>query len=305
MLSPVQILSTHHQKVLVMALTIFLSHSIQDDAIVADLRTALEAHGVSVWADSQRLSAGEALTPRIQQAIAEAQHFVVLLSPRAINSHWVHKEVQHAQAVQRTRYDGFKIIPVVYDGVTPGALSWLFGEEVLAVELGTGPDAIVVALDVLLPALGLQQPDEPRRVPPLDTAPFADLTLHLTEPGIVEQDGTRRATAIAELTYQPPDGAPPIHSRPYRVTASLGPLEADDLTWYLEDTPCGRARPFSPTLARWKRATALGPGVLYSLERLGWAASAARRLAGHAGLPGPQPAAFVRPGRRHPDRGRE
>ncbi len=29
-----------------MALTIFLSHSTQDDAIVAALRTALEAHGV-------------------------------------------------------------------------------------------------------------------------------------------------------------------------------------------------------------------------------------------------------------------
>jgi hypothetical protein len=261
MLSPVQILSTHHQKVLVMALTIFLSHSTQDDAIVADLRTALEAHGVSVWADSQRLSAGEALTPRIQQAIAEAQHFVVLLSPRAINSHWVHKEVQHAQAVQRTRYDGFKIIPVVYDGVTPGALSWLFGEEVLAVELGTGPNAIAAALDALRPALGLQQPDEPRRVPPLDTAPFADLTLHLTEPGIVEQDGTRRATAIAELTYQPPDGSPPMSSGRYRVIAPLGPLEADDLAWYLERYAVWPSAPFQPrartveaALPRWGQA---------------------------------------------------
>ncbi len=46
MLSSAQVLSTHHQEVQVMALTIFLSHSTQDDAIVAALRTALEAHGV-------------------------------------------------------------------------------------------------------------------------------------------------------------------------------------------------------------------------------------------------------------------
>ena len=46
---------------------------------------------------------------------------------------------------------------------------------------------------------------------------------------MVEQDGTRRATAVAELTYQPADGAPAVDSRPYRVIAPLGPLEADDL----------------------------------------------------------------------------
>jgi hypothetical protein len=261
MLSPAQVLSTHHQKVQVMALTIFLSHSTQDDTIVAALRTALEAHGVSVWADSQRLSAGEALTPSIQRAIAEAQHFVVLLSPRAFNSHWVYDEVRHAQAVQRTRHDGYKVIPVVYDGVAPSALRWLFGEEVLAVELGAGPNAIAAALDAFLPALGLRQPDEPRRVLPLDTVPFADLTLHLTEPGIVEQDGTRRATAIAELTYQPPDGSQPTRSGRYRVTAPLGPLEADDLTWYLERYAAwpsapfqSRARAVEAALPRWGQA---------------------------------------------------
>jgi hypothetical protein len=63
------------------------------------------------------------LTPSIQEAIASAQHFVVLLSPRAINSPWVRKEVQLAQTVKRSRRDGYKVIPVLYDGVTPGALS--------------------------------------------------------------------------------------------------------------------------------------------------------------------------------------
>jgi 5S rRNA maturation endonuclease (ribonuclease M5) len=60
-----------------LAVTIFLSHSTHDDATVAALRTALQSHGVSVWADSQRLSAGEELTPRIQEAIANAQHVLV------------------------------------------------------------------------------------------------------------------------------------------------------------------------------------------------------------------------------------
>jgi len=40
-----------------MPVIIFLSHSTHNDATVAELCTALESHDVSVWADSQRLSA--------------------------------------------------------------------------------------------------------------------------------------------------------------------------------------------------------------------------------------------------------
>src|SRR5215471_2951987 len=143
-----------------MALTIFLSHSTHDDAVVAALREALGSYGVSVWADSQRLSAGEALTPQIRQAIAEVQHFVVLLSPRACASEWVRKEIQLALEVQRSRSDGYKVIPVLYDGVTTDAIPGLLGEEVVAVTLGNGPNAITEALTALLPALGLRLPDD-------------------------------------------------------------------------------------------------------------------------------------------------
>jgi TIR domain len=69
-----------------MPVAIFLSHSTRDDATVAALRAALESYGVSIWADSQRLSAGEELIPRIQEAIANAHHFVVLVSPRAVRT---------------------------------------------------------------------------------------------------------------------------------------------------------------------------------------------------------------------------
>lgn len=244
-----------------MPVTIFLSHSTHDDATVAALRTALEGHGVSVWADSQRLSAGEELTPRIQEAIANAQHFVVLVSPRAINAPWVHKEVQLAQAVKRSRHHGYKVIPVLYDGVTAGAIPWLFDAEILAMMLGSGPNAIAAAVPDLLVALGVQLPDDPPLPAPLETVPLAGLTLHLTERGIIEQDGKRRATAVAELTYQPPDGGPAVRSGRYRVIAPLGPLEADELAWYLERYAIWpsppfqhRAREVENALPRWGQA---------------------------------------------------
>jgi hypothetical protein len=227
-----------------MPVTVFLSHSTHDDATVAALRAALESYGVSVWADSQRLSAGEELTPRIQEAIANAQHFVVLVSPRAINSPWVSKEVQLALAVKQSRGDGYKVIPVLYNGVAPGTLPWLFGEEIVAVTLDNGPNAIAAALPDLLVALGLRLPDDPLFPTPLQTVPFAELTLHLTEPGIIEQNGKGRTTAVAELSYQPPDSGPVIRSGRYRITAPLGPLEADELTWYLERYAMWPSAPF-------------------------------------------------------------
>ncbi len=244
-----------------MPCTIFLSHSTHDDAMVAALRAALEVHGVSVWADSQRLSGGDNLTARIQEAIKQAQHVVVLVSPRAINAPWVFQEVQLAQEVKRARQDGYKVIPLLYDGVTAGALPWLFGEEVLGITLGSGPNAVAAVVPALLAALGLALPDEPERATPLDSPPLADLTLHLSEPAIVERDGTQRATAHAELVYQPPDTAPVLRSPRYRITAPLGPIEAGELAWYLERYAAWPSEPFQQrakevemALPRWGQA---------------------------------------------------
>ena len=266
-----------------MPLTIFLSHSTHDDALVTALRQALEPYGVSVWADSQRLSGGDDLTVQIQQAISAAQHVMVLLSPRAINAPWVYKEVQWAQAVQRTRHDGYKVIPLLYDGVTAGALLWLFGAEVAAIALGSGPNAVAAALPALFAALGLERPVEPVVPTALETAPLAELTLYLSEPAIVERDGTQRATARAELRYQPPHGAPALHSAAYRVTAPLGPLEAGELAWYLERYAMWPSEPFQrraheveTALPRWGQA-------LYAL--LHSAASSAAPLAAWQALP--------------------
>lgn len=118
-----------------MALTIFLSHSTQDDTVVEALREALESYGVSVWDDAQRLSAGEPLTPRIRQAITEAKHFVVLLSPHACASEWVRKEIQLAREVQQSPKDGYKVIPILYDGVMTKDIPGLLGEDIVAVTL--------------------------------------------------------------------------------------------------------------------------------------------------------------------------
>ena len=56
----------------------------------------------------------------------------------------------------------------------------------------------------------------------------------LSDPRIVEQDSFRRAEATAELTYVPADNSRTIVSRRYKFTAPLGPLELEDIRWYIE-----------------------------------------------------------------------
>src|SRR5262249_27215074 len=54
-------------------------------------------------------------------------------------------------------------------------------------------------------------------------------------PHIQTIEGKRRVAATATLVYEPADSAVRrVESRRFTFTAPLGPIEADDLRWYLE-----------------------------------------------------------------------
>ncbi|MBI2926927.1 MAG: TIR domain-containing protein [Verrucomicrobia bacterium] len=217
---------------------IFISHATADDVVVGELRQALEARGVAVWADSRELAPGDKLAPEIQKAIEEARHFLVVLGPRTQNSRWVRKEIQHALKVQKRRGDGYRVIPLLLPGVEPSALELWFGEEPVALKVSLKPGSVEQALPDLRAALGLALPDDPQPAQTKDATPVADLILELAEPAIFESGGKRRATAKAVLIYDPPEAnAEPIRSRPFCFEAPLGTIEAGELAWYLEGYP--------------------------------------------------------------------
>ena len=65
--------------------------------------------------------------------------------------------------------------------------------------------------------------------------PVEELVLTLTDPKIETAEGKRRARATATLEYAPArSGSRRIESRLYTFTAPLGPIEKEDLRWYLE-----------------------------------------------------------------------
>jgi hypothetical protein len=98
---------------------IFISHSGKDDGVVSEIREALESLGLGVWMDSRQLTDGDELESAIRTANDDSRHLVAVLSPHAVNSRWVAKEVQYALKVKKKHTDGFEVVPILLDDIDP------------------------------------------------------------------------------------------------------------------------------------------------------------------------------------------
>jgi hypothetical protein len=114
-------------------------------------------------------------------------------------------------------------------------------------------NAILVAMRKRLPA------DVPSTPQP-KAEPLEELVLELTDLKFHEQDGLRRASARARLVYEPATpGQPHVHSaQSWRFVAPIGPIEAEELRWYLEKYAVwpsqyfrDRARKVEENLVKW------------------------------------------------------
>jgi tetratricopeptide (TPR) repeat protein len=217
---------------------IFISHASKDDPFVKELRLALEGHGLPVWVDSRNLRGGSKLAPEISEAIKTARQIIVVLSPNTVNSPWVRKEIQQALAVeQEKKAEGYRVIPLLLPGIEPSALALWFDEEPVGVRVELKTGALSEALPQILAALGERLPDDSPPVPEAPKRPVAELKLKLKHASLEEVGpGKWRVRATAQLGYAPPaDTNPSADSSEFRFTAPLGPIEADELRWYLED----------------------------------------------------------------------
>jgi hypothetical protein len=215
--------------------SIFISHATQDDDFVKQLRLELEHLGLTVWVDSRNLRGGKRLAPEIKQAIENARQVLIVLSPNTINSPWVRKEI--ALAVERELEEKTKlVIPLLLAGVLPAALDLWFDEPPLAIPIQLKPAGLREALPAILAALGERLPDDQQPLLETEAQPVAELLLKLKNLHFQELEGKRRAKATAMLIYTPAHFplAREVESPDFYLTAALGPIEADDLQWYLE-----------------------------------------------------------------------
>ncbi len=215
---------------------IFISHATKDDPFVKELRIALESLKLPVWVDSRNLRGGNKLKPEIDKAIEEARQVIVVLSPNTVNSPWVRKEISKALEIEKTRQaEGYRVIPLLLPGIEPSALALWFDEEPMGIKVQLTTGGVADALPHILAALGEALPVDAQTGPTFDARPVEELVLKLVDPQILTHEGKRRVNAIATLVYEPADKtARNVESKRYAFTAPLGPIEANDLRWYLE-----------------------------------------------------------------------
>lgn len=101
---------------------VFLSHSSNDRDMAARLASAMTAHGVPVFYAPQNILGAQQWQNEILAALQRCDWFLVLLSPAAVESMWVKREV--AFALKERRYED-RIVPLLYQSCQLGDLQWL------------------------------------------------------------------------------------------------------------------------------------------------------------------------------------
>ena len=134
---------------------LFISHSSRDDDFVRELQQALGDHGVSAWIDSRELLPGGLLDTDIAKEIDDASTYAVVVSPDALQSKWVGKELRHALDVQKQRgKDRFPVIPLSLNGTKLGVLEEFFAEEPVYIPVSSDVGGVEAAMNTLLVATG-------------------------------------------------------------------------------------------------------------------------------------------------------
>jgi len=217
---------------------IFISHATIDNEFVRDLRLALEGLKLKVWEDNPNLRTGDELEPEIVKAIENSRHFIVVLSQAAIKSDWVKKEIQKAQQVKKDeKKKDYRIIPLLLPDVDIELFKSLslFEEELIARPVNPDIEGLIEAMPDIMAALRERLPSSYKQtIREVVPKPIKELLLKLSNPSTQISEGKRLVTATAILAYETDKLNEKKESKEFTFTAPLGPIESEELRWYLE-----------------------------------------------------------------------
>ena len=92
---------------------VFISHSSKDKKFVRTLKDCLLENSIDTWLDEDQLDLGDSLVAKLETALDNSSHLVIILSPSSVESDWVNFELKKALKNNRTGLTQ-KIIPVKY-----------------------------------------------------------------------------------------------------------------------------------------------------------------------------------------------
>jgi hypothetical protein len=100
---------------------VFLSHSHHDKRLTARIAHELRRHGVPAWYSERHLVGAQQWLDEIGLALKRCDWFAVVLTPEAIDSMWVKREL-YAALIDR-KFNG-RIVPLLAKDCDPGMLAW-------------------------------------------------------------------------------------------------------------------------------------------------------------------------------------
>jgi hypothetical protein len=92
---------------------VFLSHTKADKEFVRRLAKDLKEYGFPVWLDEWELRVGDSLVGEIEKGIDTSAWMIIVLSPAALKSEWVLKELR-AGLVRETERGKVFVLPALY-----------------------------------------------------------------------------------------------------------------------------------------------------------------------------------------------
>jgi len=100
---------------------VFLSHSSRNAAFTSKLANVLFRHNVKTFFSKQHIRGAQEWHDELGAALKRCDWFLVVLSPQAVRSTWVKRELVYA--LQQPRYNE-RIIPVLYKNCDVEQFSW-------------------------------------------------------------------------------------------------------------------------------------------------------------------------------------
>lgn len=100
---------------------LFLSYAHHDKDFASSLVETLEHHSVRVWFSQTSILAGQRWHDEIGAALERCDWFAVILSPAAVESRWVKRELGYA--LVENQYDN-RVIPLLYKPCNYKKLAW-------------------------------------------------------------------------------------------------------------------------------------------------------------------------------------
>lgn len=89
---------------------VFISHSHSDALLAARVSKALEGNGLEVWDPDRELLPGDNWALEVSRALEESEAMIVLLTPAAMESPYVRREIEYALGAKNFSH---RLIPVV------------------------------------------------------------------------------------------------------------------------------------------------------------------------------------------------